>query len=183
MIPKHRTAAPMAALVMFDVYPTTVIWFQPYFTHPSWRIWEHDLHTDNIHIFFIVPNFALIIGGPDANGNLDTVEVVSPDPISNPVPDCMKVLGNFPKKIRAAVGTTFGKLNQSYKILSSHSLLLLTRKCTSCVRRYRWRRQFSKPLLAIWRHTWSVDPCRQVSVMQCLKANTVCKKVFAAKLL
>ena len=132
----------------------------------------HDFNTDNVNILLIVPNFALIIGGY-SDGNLDTVEVVSPDPISNPVPDCMKVLGNFPKKIRGAVGTTFGKLNQSYKILLSHSLLLLTRKCTSCVRRYRWRRQLPKPLLEIWRHTWSMDPCRQVSVMQCRKADPV----------
>ena len=72
--------------------------------------------TDNVNILLIVPNFALIIGGHDggSDGIKDTVEVVSPDPISNPVPDCMKTLGNFPKKIRGVVGTTFGKLNQIY---------------------------------------------------------------------
>ena len=43
------------------------------------------------------------------------MEVVSPDPISNPVPDCLKVLKNFPKTIRDATGTTFGKLTATEK--------------------------------------------------------------------
>ena len=56
------------------------------------------------------PEFTLIIGGHKGNGNLDTVEVVSADPISNPVPECMKNIRSFPMGIRWAVGTTFGTL-------------------------------------------------------------------------
>ena len=41
---------------------------------------------------------------------MDTVEVVSADPISNPVPECMKNISSFPVRIRYAVGTTFGAL-------------------------------------------------------------------------
>ena len=43
---------------------------------------------------------------------MDTVEVVSPDPLSNEVPNCIKTLSNFPTRISYAVGTTFGKLKR-----------------------------------------------------------------------
>ena len=39
--------------------------------------------------------------------------MVSPNPTSNPVPNCMKVLGNFPANIMMAVGTTFSKLKRA----------------------------------------------------------------------
>ena len=52
------------------------------------------------------PEYALIMGGDQ-----ETIDMVSPDPTSNPVPDCMKALGNFPKQLCCNVGTTFGKFN------------------------------------------------------------------------
>ena len=57
--------------------------------------------------------YILVVGGEDRGGQLDTVEVVSPYPTSNPVRNCMKGLGNFPANIMMAVGTTFGKLNRA----------------------------------------------------------------------
>ena len=57
----------------------------------------------------MITDFILVIGG-DRNGDLDAVEVASPDPTSSPVRDCWENLGNFPQQISAAVGTTFGKL-------------------------------------------------------------------------
>ena len=59
------------------------------------------------------PEYALVIAGHDLNIAIDTVEVVSPDPISNPVLDSMKGLRSFPTSIHGSVGTTFGKLNIS----------------------------------------------------------------------
>ena len=56
------------------------------------------------------PEYTLIIGGYQSGNYLDTVEVVSADPISNPVPECMKNISSFPVRIRWAVGTTFGAL-------------------------------------------------------------------------
>ena len=49
----------------------------------------------------------LIVGGSPATSE---VEVVSPDPVSNPVPECLKSLSNLPTWIYGAVGTTFGRL-------------------------------------------------------------------------
>ena len=62
--------------------------------------------------FFSVLDFILIVGGQNLIRpyHLDTVEVVSPDPLSNEVPNCIKTLGDFPTTIWGAVGTTFGKL-------------------------------------------------------------------------
>ena len=62
--------------------------------------------------------YTIIIGGfvgsgtiPPANGNdgneTDRVEVVGINPNNNN--GCLKVLGNFPKPILGAVGTTFGE--------------------------------------------------------------------------
>ena len=59
----------------------------------------------------MIPDFILVVGGYSGSGRLDTVEVASPDPISNPVRDCFENMGNFPQQINGAVGTTFGKLN------------------------------------------------------------------------
>ena len=60
----------------------------------------------NSIVFFLF----LLIGGYNGNRKLDTVEVVSADPISNPVPECMKNISSFPVEISSAVGTTFGAL-------------------------------------------------------------------------
>ena len=59
-----------------------------------------------------IGDYTLIIGGYNVNtlGTLDAVEVVSPDPISYPVPECTKDLGNLPTKIMGTVGTTFGEV-------------------------------------------------------------------------
>ena len=61
--------------------------------------------------------YTLIIGGFVGSGTIppamnqgyetDRVEVVGINPNNNN--GCMKVLGNFPKPIRGAVGTTFGE--------------------------------------------------------------------------
>ena len=69
-----------------------------------WQLYDQ-LRYLIIHVIYNVETteYALIIDGQ--------VRVVSPDPISNPVPDCMKNLGNFPIDSYAAVGTTFGKFN------------------------------------------------------------------------
>ena len=67
---------------------------------------EHNLNCDGhtVCILLVFPEYALVIAG-------HTVEVVSPDPISNPVLDSMKGLRSFPTSIHGSVGTTFGKLN------------------------------------------------------------------------
>ena len=57
----------------------------------------------------MITDFILVVGGFSGE-KIDTVEVVSPDPISCPIQEGMKNLGNFPNTIRGAVGTTFGKL-------------------------------------------------------------------------
>ena len=59
---------------------------------------------------FMITDFILVVGGYSGSGRLDTVEVASPDPTSSPIRDCWQNLGNFPQRIRGAVGTTFGKL-------------------------------------------------------------------------
>ena len=59
-----------------------------------------------------IDSYILVVGGEDSGGQLDTVEVISSNPTCNPVPDGMKVLGNFPAKIMHAVGTTFSKLKR-----------------------------------------------------------------------
>ena len=56
-------------------------------------------------------DFILTVGGHGSGGTVDTVEVVSPDADSNPVPECIKTLGNFPTTIDDGVATTFGKFN------------------------------------------------------------------------
>ena len=76
---------------------------------------EHNLNCDGhtVCILLVFPEYALVIAGYDITRNIaiDTVEVVSPDPISNPVLDSMKGLSSFPTSIHGSVGTTFGKLN------------------------------------------------------------------------
>ena len=55
-------------------------------------------------------DFILIVGGYGTAGRLDTVEVVSPDPVSNPVSLCTRTLRNFPTALsEGPVGTTFSK--------------------------------------------------------------------------
>ena len=49
---------------------------------------------------------------------------MSANPDSNPVPNCMVNLNDFPKRIRSAVGTTFGKLQAK--------LILHTEGSVSC---------------------------------------------------
>ena len=58
----------------------------------------------------MLPDYTLIIGGTVGWGNtmFDTVQLVSPDPTSYNVSECMQGLGNFPTVIYGAVGTTFG---------------------------------------------------------------------------
>ena len=62
-------------------------------------------------------SYILVVGGNEGGqGFLDTVEVVSPNPTSNPIPACINVLGNFPTQIQEAVGTTFGKLKRALHV-------------------------------------------------------------------
>ena len=69
------------------------------------------------------PEYTLLIGGW-TNRRLDTVEVVSADPVSNPVPECMKNISSFPVRIRYAVGTTFGALENIRIMLSFEDCVL-----------------------------------------------------------
>ncbi len=46
----------------------------------------------------------MVVGGFDGTAKLDTVELISLDPVNHPVPDCQKHLGNFPVKLRSAGG-------------------------------------------------------------------------------
>ena len=62
-----------------------------------------------VKAFICISDFTLVVGG-FVGGFLDTVEVISPEPQSHEVPECLKTLGNFPTTIERAVGTTFGKL-------------------------------------------------------------------------
>ena len=64
-----------------------------------------------------VSDFILVVGGWTGSrggtpGGFATVEAVSADPDSNPVPNCMQNITDFPKTIYGAVGTTFGKLRE-----------------------------------------------------------------------
>ena len=67
--------------------------------------------------FICISDFTLIVGGDASvwHHDTDTVEVISPDPLSHEVPQCLKTLGNFPTMIYLAVGTTFGKLKGNGK--------------------------------------------------------------------
>ena len=76
-----------------------------------------------IEAFTFVSDFILLVGGRDRNSYSDTVEVVSPNPLSNAVPNCIKTLGDFPTRIRSAVGTTFGKLKRKRKLKHEKDLL------------------------------------------------------------
>ena len=62
----------------------------------------------------MVLDFILIVGGYNRK-YLRSVEVASPDPVGQPVPDCKKVLSNFLEGIRAHVGTTIGELKENEK--------------------------------------------------------------------
>ena len=53
----------------------------------------------------VLLDYTLIVAG-----SVDTVELISPDPISNPIPNCKKNLGSFLLTLDKAVGTTFGKM-------------------------------------------------------------------------
>ena len=68
--------------------------------------------------FICISDFTLIVGGDTSvwYHDTDTVEVISPDPLSHEVPQCIKTLGNFPTMIFLAVGTTFGKLKGKWKL-------------------------------------------------------------------
>ena len=63
-----------------------------------------------IEALIFVSDFTLVVGGWRSGDALNTIEVLSPNPLSNEVPNCIKTLGNFPTTINGAVGTTFGKL-------------------------------------------------------------------------
>ena len=73
-----------------------------------------------IEAFTFVSDFILLVGGKPLS---NTVEVVSPNPLSNAVPNCIKTLGDFPTRIRSAVGTTFGKLKRKRKLKHEKGLL------------------------------------------------------------
>ena len=74
--------------------------------------------------FICISDFTLVVGGYDGRfPGLDTVEVVSPDPLSHEVPQCMKTLDNFPTKFFGAVGTAFGKSNGKWKLKRRAGLL------------------------------------------------------------
>ena len=64
--------------------------------------------------FLFVSDFILVVGGQNSGtpGGFATVEAVSANPDSNPVPNCMQNITDFPKTIYGAVGTTFGKLRE-----------------------------------------------------------------------
>ena len=56
------------------------------------------------------PDYSLLIGGSYTESDkADTVEVAGLNPNHNIVPECLKVLNNFPTKIAGAVGTAFGE--------------------------------------------------------------------------
>ena len=38
----------------------------------------------------------MVVGGYDGNERLDTVELISLDPVNHPVPDCLRQLGELP---------------------------------------------------------------------------------------
>ena len=71
-----------------------------------------------VKAFICISDFTLIVGGDASvwHHDTDTVEVISPDPLSHEVPQCIKTLGNFPTMIFLAVGTTFGKLKGEWKL-------------------------------------------------------------------
>ena len=45
----------------------------------------------------------MVVAGLDS-GNVDTVELVSLDPLNHPVPDCLKDLAPYPIRVRGASG-------------------------------------------------------------------------------
>jgi hypothetical protein len=64
-------------------------------------------------MFFTVPDsFLLVIGGSGARGHdcEHQVELVTLDPVNNPVPDQLANLNKFPAFIRSGTGTSFTKL-------------------------------------------------------------------------
>ena len=75
-----------------------------------------------VKAFLCISDFTVIVGGHDGS-RLNTVEVVSPDPLSHEVPQCFKTLGNFPTSIYNAVGTTFGKSNRKWKLKGRRGLI------------------------------------------------------------
>ena len=65
-----------------------------------------------VEALIFVSDFTLVVGGWRSGDALNTIEVLSPNPLSNEVPNCIKTLSNFPTRISYAVGTTFGKLKR-----------------------------------------------------------------------
>ena len=86
----------------------------------SWQM----IQWSNLTISVFVSDFILVVGGRTSGNSdvFDTVEVVSANPNSNPVPTCMQNINNFPNTIYGAVGTTFGKL-QAKLILHTEEAL------------------------------------------------------------
>ena len=71
-----------------------------------------------VKAFICISDFTLIVGGDASvwHHDTDTVEVISPDPLSHEVPQCMKTQPPIPTRISEAVGTTFGKIKGKWKL-------------------------------------------------------------------
>ena len=79
-------------------------------------------------LYILVSDFFLVVGGHVLGGQpfvkpLASVEAVSAD--SNPLPNYMKNLNDFPKTIYSAVGTTFGKLLAKLVLQTEDALAVL----------------------------------------------------------
>ncbi len=57
-------------------------------------------------------HWVMVVGGYDSADDLDEVELVSLDPISHPVPDCLQRLGNFPRPAVTAGGAVLKDGNE-----------------------------------------------------------------------
>ena len=97
------------------------------FLPPIHITWEESFRAA-LNIFLpALPDYTLVIGGNGRSSDSGYVELVSPDPLSNPIPNCKRNLGSSPswthvldhkigiaKGSTLAVGTTFGKLYRGH---------------------------------------------------------------------
>ncbi len=59
----------------------------------------------------------MVVGGFNGGGRLDTVELISLDPVNHPVPDCLKQLGNYPEDMFFAGGAALEN-GRFYNVIS-----------------------------------------------------------------
>ena len=57
-------------------------------------------------------HWVMVVGGYDGADDLDEVELVSLDPVSHPVLDCLQQLGNFPRPAVTAGGAALKDGNE-----------------------------------------------------------------------